>query len=516
MLGEIGPKITNLANWLSRVTGDITFSISALTATIGKIRGTTITGTTGSGNVVLDNTPTLITPTLGVATATNLNVTGSALPANGMYLSASNILDFSVNTSKQMEITSAGLVTIGTTSEAASIRVNTNANGGFYIASNNTSGAAITLDSTGGGGGGFQFFATGSANTAGWFGVYNTVNNGTHFGIYRGSSGTAGTLILAQAAAVIGFSNSTATAIGTCDTGISRDSGGVFDFGTGAQGSKAGTINAATANITGTSTLGTLSVTGHSTLEGVTSTGATGTNKIVFDTSPTLVTPLLGTPTSGNLSNCTFPTLNQNTSGSSASLSVSGQTGLMTVTGLASTNRIKTIRDAADTILELGGSYTPTGTWTSLTMVTPVLGTPTSGTLSNCTAATQSARDNSTKLASTAYADAGDSTITQNSQSTAYTTVLTDAGKAIYHPSADTTARTFTIDSNANVAYPVGTTITFVNENAGGVITISITSDTMRLAGAGTTGNRTLAANGIATAYKMTSTSWLISGVGLT
>jgi hypothetical protein len=80
-----------------------------------------------------------------------------------------------------------------------------------------------------------------------------------------------------------------------------------------------------------------------------------------------------------------FPTLNQNSTGSAASLSVSGQTGLMTVTGLTSVNRVKTVRDAADTILELGGSYTPTGTWTNLTMVTPVLGTPTSGTLTNCT-----------------------------------------------------------------------------------------------------------------------------------
>jgi hypothetical protein len=34
--------------------------------------------------------------------------------------------------------------------------------------------------------------------------------------------------------------------------------------------------------------------------------------------SPTLVTPALGTPSSGNLANCTFPTLNQNTTGSAA------------------------------------------------------------------------------------------------------------------------------------------------------------------------------------------------------
>lgn len=81
----------------------------------------------------------------------------------------------------------------------------------------------------------------------------------------------------------------------------------------------------------------------------------------------------------------TWPTFNQNTTGSAAKLSISGQTGLLTFTGLASTNRIKTIRDATDTILELGGSYTPTGNWTSLTMITPVLGTPASGTLTNCT-----------------------------------------------------------------------------------------------------------------------------------
>jgi hypothetical protein len=108
------------------------------------------------------------------------------------------------------------------------------------------------------------------------------------------------------------------------------------------------------------------------------------------------------------------------------------------------------------------------------------------------------------------------SNIPQNSNSADYTTVLTDGEKHILHPAADTTARTFTIDSNANVAYPVGTAITFVNQHGGGVITIAITSDTMRLAGAGTTGNRTLAEDGIATALKIVTTEWIISGTGLT
>lgn len=115
------------------------------------------------------------------------------------------------------------------------------------------------------------------------------------------------------------------------------------------------------------------------------------------------------------------------------------------------------------------------------------------------------------------YVDAAVSTIPQNSKSAAYTLVLADAGKHIFHPSADTTARTFTIPANASVAYPIGTAITFVNQNGtGGVVSIAITSDTMRLAGAGTTGTRTLARNGVATAIKIATTEWIISGTGLT
>lgn len=130
------------------------------------------------------------------------------------------------------------------------------------------------------------------------------------------------------------------------------------------------------------------------------------------------------------------------------------------------------------------------------------LGTPASGALTSCTADGTNA--------------VGFRHIPQVSQSAAYTLVLTDAGKHILHPSADTTARIFTIPANSSVAFAIGTAVTFVNQNAGGVITIAITTDTMRLAGAGTTGSRTLAANGVATAVKLTSTEWIISGTGLT
>jgi hypothetical protein len=129
------------------------------------------------------------------------------------------------------------------------------------------------------------------------------------------------------------------------------------------------------------------------------------------------------------------------------------------------------------------------------------LGTPSSGTLSSCTVDGTDA--------------VGFRNVPVNSQSAAYTAVLADSGKVIFHPSTDANARTFTIDSNANVAYPIGTAITFINMTSQ-VVTIAITTDTMYLSPAGTTGSRSLAQYGSATAIKITSTNWLISGSGLT
>lgn len=106
--------------------------------------------------------------------------------------------------------------------------------------------------------------------------------------------------------------------------------------------------------------------------------------------------------------------------------------------------------------------------------------------------------------------------VEQVSVSAAITFEGNHANKHIYHPSADTTARTWTIPANSSVPYPIGTTLTFVNDNGAGALTIAINTDTLWLAGAGTTGSRTLAANGVATAVKITSTSWQINGSGLT
>jgi hypothetical protein len=103
--------------------------------------------------------------------------------------------------------------------------------------------------------------------------------------------------------------------------------------------------------------------------------------------------------------------------------------------------------------------------------------------------------------------------IPQSATATTATLAIGDAGKHIY---VNTSGQTITIPANASVAYPIGTAITFVAGPSATTVSIAITSDTMYLTGAGTTGTRTLAAYGTATAIKVASTTWFINGSGLT
>jgi hypothetical protein len=107
--------------------------------------------------------------------------------------------------------------------------------------------------------------------------------------------------------------------------------------------------------------------------------------------------------------------------------------------------------------------------------------------------------------------------IPQNVQTGSYTLVLADSGKHIYRGSGG--AATWTIPAATSVSYPIGTALTFINLSATAV-SIAITTDTMYLSSAGTTGTRTLAQYGSATAIKVSGVSssgiWVISGSGLT
>jgi len=142
-------------------------------------------------------------------------------------------------------------------------------------------------------------------------------------------------------------------------------------------------------------------------------TTSTGTGSVVLNTTPTLVTPILGTPTSGNLANCTFPTLNQNTTGTAAGLSgtlavTSGGTGVTTSTGSGSV-----VLNTSPTLV------TPT-------LVTPILGTPTSGNLANCTFPTLNQNTTGSAAVVTTTVNSG-ATGTTQSYGTNNTTIATTA-----------------------------------------------------------------------------------------
>jgi hypothetical protein len=162
-------------------------------------------------------------------------------------------------------------------------------------------------------------------------------------------------------------------------------------------------------------------------------------------------------------------------------------TGAITLAGtLASANGGTGVANGANNTVTFTGNYTLGLTLSANTTVT----LPTTGTL-------------------------GYQNIPQNSQSAAYTTVAADTGKCIFHPASDANARTFTIDSNANVPYALGTVIQFINMSANNV-TIAITSDTLTWAQGGGSGSRTLAQYGVANCVKVGTTQWLLTGTNVT
>ena len=402
-----GTNVTISGTWPNQTIkssggGSMVYPGAGIPLSTGTAWGTSYS-TTGTGDVVLSTSPTLVTPLLGTPTS------GVATNLTGLPLST--------GVTGTLPVLNGGT---GQTTAAAAITALTGAQtSAYYLRSNGTN-------------------ATLSALAA---------------------ADLTGTVAIATG----GTGQTTAAAAITALTGTQTSAYYLRSNGT----------NSVLAALAAADVTGTLAVANGGT--GVTT--STGTGAVVLSTSPTLVTPLLGTPTSGVATNLTGLPL---TTGVTGTLPVAnGGTGVTTSTG------------SGNTVLS-----------TSPTLVTPVLGTPSSGTLSSCTV------DGTNSV--------GYLNIPQNSQSAAYTLVLGDAGKNIYHPGADTTARTWTIPANSSVAFPIGTAVTFINDTSGGVITISITTDTLVLAGAGTTGSRTLAANGMATAIKMTSTRWMINGAGLT
>ncbi|NDB57710.1 hypothetical protein EB001_04625, partial [bacterium] len=165
--------------------------------------------------------------------------------------------------------------------------------------------------------------ATGLPLSTGVTGTLPSANGGTGFSTYA-----TGDIIYASAANTLSkLTAGTNGQVLTLAAGVptwSASTGGVTSFSAGTTGLTPSTTT------TGAITLaGTLAVANGGT--GVTT--STGSGSVVLSTSPTLVTPALGTPTSGTLTSCTGLPL---TTGVTGTLGVAnGGTGIATATAYA-------------------------------------------------------------------------------------------------------------------------------------------------------------------------------------
>ena len=333
-----------------------------------------------------------------------------------------------------------------------------------------------------------------------------------------------GTSVLSSTTLGSGITGSSLTSVGTIGTGTWQGTAIAAQYGgTGQSGANPftqwGVVYASTTSALAETTAGTagqiLRAGGTSAPSWSTATTsgaflrADGTNWVA--SSQTLT--LSGNTTIGSTTN----TVTLQTSGNTnITLPTSGT--LLTTTGSGSSLTFGTGS------LSLGGNFTTSGAFTTTLTATANTSVtlPTSGTLATTTPVAPSGTTSGTVTSSASTA--GYLGMPINAQGSAgvalsYTLVASDAGKTIYVSSTPTTP-TIVIPPNSStgaVAFEIGTTITIINDiGAATNLSITITTDTMQLAGTGTTGTRTLARYGVATLVKVTSTKWIISGNGLT
>lgn len=107
------PSAGNLANCTSLPI--VTGTSGTLTVARG---GTGVTTSTGTGSAVLSNTPTLVTPVLGVATATSINKVAFTAPASAATLTIANNKTLTVNSSIGLSGTDGTTMTFPSTDAA--------------------------------------------------------------------------------------------------------------------------------------------------------------------------------------------------------------------------------------------------------------------------------------------------------------------------------------------------------------------------------------------------------------
>lgn len=141
--------------------------------------------------------------------------------------------------------------------------------------------------------------------------------------------------------------------------------------------------------------------------------------------------------------------------------------------------------------------------------VTPAAGAFT--TLSASGLLTLSAGGNLTPATTPATNALGYLGMPQLNKSGNYTLTMAEAGWDTYF----TATATGTIPANASVAFPIGT-IGMMSVDAGHVLTVPITTDTLTFIPSGTTGTRTVTGPGWIAFKKKTATAWWCWGLNVT
>lgn len=256
-----GDVITGLQNLGLIASATITATTNAnLTGPITSVgNATSIASQTGTGTkFVVDTSPTIVTPTF----TTNFT---------------SPIWKPAADSTTAIQITKAdgttGVIDIDTTNIRFGIFGTPTSKFEIFTSNTNTEYAKLTKNS-----------GTGTAGGVAWL-VTNDAAKTAEFGV-RGSAQAAYGSLAANNAYMYTAS----------DFMIMADSPGIIKFAAGGNteimrvtgtGLGIGMTPVKTLDVTGT-----FGLTGHATIEGVTSTGATGTGKFVFDTSPTFTTSI--------------------------------------------------------------------------------------------------------------------------------------------------------------------------------------------------------------------------------